>query len=148
MTDTWWQGPLAAFDLETTGPDPLTDRIVTAAVIVRNPNAATVAAIDRTWLAAPAIPISDGAAKVHGITNEHAQANGQPDHLVTRQVVAALAELLPQCPLVIYNAPFDLTMLDREARRHGIAPLDLAAALIIDPLVLDKQLDRYRKGSR
>ena len=144
---TWWSGPLAAFDLETTGPEPTTDRIVTAAVVARNPGG-EIAGVDRHWLADPGVPISEGATKVHGITTAHAQANGWPIATVVDQVVAALAELVAQCPLVIYNAPFDLTMLDREARRHGIRPLDLTQAVIVDPLVLDKQLDRYRKGSR
>ena len=55
-------------------------------------------------------------------------------------------------PLVIYNAPFDLTVMDRETRRHGLEPfgdvLTRYDGLIVDPLVLDKHLDPYRKGKR
>ena len=50
-------------------------------------------------------------------------------------------------PLVVYNAPYDLTLLDRECRRYGIDPLTTAAP-VIDPLVLDKVVDKYRKGKR
>jgi DNA polymerase III subunit epsilon len=42
-------------------------------------------------------------------------------------------------------------VLDREQRRHGIERSPLAPAdfgPVIDPLLIDKHLDRYRKGSR
>jgi DNA polymerase-3 subunit epsilon len=48
---------------------------------------------------------------------------------------------------VAYNAPYDLTLLNRESMRHGIPPL-VAPAPVIDPLVIDKGVDRYRKGKR
>ena len=50
------------------------------------------------------------------------------------------------------NAPFDLTLLDRELRRHRASSLDRwfesAPLRVLDPRVLDKHLDRYRKGRR
>ncbi len=50
-------------------------------------------------------------------------------------------------PIVAYNAPFDLTLLRAEAQRHSVAfPVDISP--VIDPLVIDKQVDRYRKGKR
>src|SRR5699024_4273484 len=48
---------------------------------------------------------------------------------------------------VVYNAPYDLTLLDRECRRHGLEPIN-APGPVIDPLVIDKTVDRYRKGKR
>lgn len=52
-------------------------------------------------------------------------------------------------PLVIMNAPYDLTVLDREARRHNLPTLDerlgRPVAPVIDPLVLDKRCIRYRR---
>jgi DNA polymerase-3 subunit epsilon len=55
-------------------------------------------------------------------------------------------------PLVVMNAPFDLTLLDRELRRHRATTLDRwfepAPLRVLDPRVLDKHLDRYRKGRR
>ena len=50
-------------------------------------------------------------------------------------------------PLAIYNAPYDLTLLVREATRLGLEPLD-GTQLIVDALVLDRALDKYRKGKR
>ncbi|GAA3072246.1 hypothetical protein GCM10020000_66210 [Streptomyces olivoverticillatus] len=53
---------------------------------------------------------------------------------------------------MVMNAPFDLTLLDRELRRHRASSLDRylggAPLCVLDPWVLDKHLDRYRKGWR
>ena len=50
------------------------------------------------------------------------------------------------------NARYDLSLLDRECRRHGVTPLSErlggTPAPVIDPLVLDKHADRYRRGKR
>jgi DNA polymerase-3 subunit epsilon len=85
---------------------------------------------------------------VHGVTTEHAREHGKPAVFVVGATLEALRAYTAQWPLVIFNAPFDLTVLDREARRHGLEPLDLAGVRVIDPLVCDKHLHRYRKGSR
>ena len=45
-----------------------------------------------------------------------------------------------------YNVPYDLTILDRELRRHDLAPLDRIGP-VVDPLVIDKEID-VRRGSR
>jgi len=100
------------------------------------------------WLADPGIEIPEGAAAVHGITTERAQALGRPAHLVVAEITQTLRVLLGLgMPLVVYNAPYDLSLLDRECRRHGLAPLDDPQP-VIDPLVLDKAVDKYRKGKR
>jgi DNA polymerase-3 subunit epsilon len=48
--------------------------------------------------------------------------------------------------VVAYNAPYDFTILHYEALRHGLEPLKLGS--VIDPLVIDKFKDKYRKGKR
>jgi DNA polymerase-3 subunit epsilon len=140
---------LAGFDLETTGVDVETDRIVTACVVQCGGKHPTQS---QTWLANPGVDIPDAAAAVHGITTEQAQAEGQPAGQVVEQVVAALVEaVFCGIPIVVMNASFDLTMLDREARRHRVMPLSdrVGDALhVIDPFVIDKEVDRYRKGKR
>jgi DNA polymerase-3 subunit epsilon len=145
MTNSWHEN-LGVFDLETTGVDVETCRIVTAHVGVIN--AAGEPLETHSWLADPGVEIPEGASAVHGITTEFAQANGRPAAEVVAEVVDALRELLGRgIPVTIYNAPYDLTLLNREALRHGIAPLDTPNP-IIDPLVIDKFVDRYRKGKR
>jgi DNA polymerase-3 subunit epsilon len=49
--------------------------------------------------------------------------------------------------VTIYNAPYDLSLLHYEALRYNLAPL-IEPAPIIDPLVLDRVVDRWRKGKR
>lgn len=142
---TWHTRPFVSFDTETTGINPETDRIVTAALVTINP--ATGNTTTREWLANPGIDIPDGATAVHGITTEHAQKNGAPAALAVGEIAAELATAWNNgLPVVVYNAVYDLTLLDRELRRHH--GRELAPGVVIDPLVIDKQVDRFRRGSR
>ncbi|MFF4752679.1 exonuclease domain-containing protein [Streptomyces sp. NPDC002514] len=142
---SWHLGRLAGFDLETTGVDFENDRIVTACVVQCGGGQPTASA---TWLADPGIEIPEQAAAVHGITTERARAEGRPVAEVVADVVAALGQAITHgLPVVAMNARFDLTMLDREARRYGLEPLP-AGFPVVDPYVIDKQVDKYRKGSR
>jgi DNA polymerase III epsilon subunit-like protein len=148
MTEPWWCKRMVGFDLETTATDPEQARIVTVALALCGGGEPTDA---RTWLADPGVPIPDGAAEVHGVTTEKAQAEGQPVAEVVAEVVSALTVAAAQgIPITIFNARYDLTVLDRECRRHGVPPLTERQVdlLVVDPLVIDKFLDRYRKGSR
>jgi DNA polymerase-3 subunit epsilon len=93
------------------------------------------------------------ATAVHGLTEEHLQHNGRWPAPVMYEIAQALAEQAHAGrPLVVMNAPFDLTMLDRELRRHRASALgrwfESAPLSVLDPRVLDKHLDRYRKGRR
>jgi DNA polymerase-3 subunit epsilon len=142
----WHLGYLAGFDTETTGTDVDEARIVSAALVVpgREP---------RLWLADPQVDIPVEASNVHGITTEHARAHGQPAALVIDEIAEALAdELASRASIVIMNAPFDLSILDRECTRHGLPTLadrnGGPVAPIVDPLVLDRAADKYRKGKR
>lgn len=151
MQQIWYTGPLASFDTETTGVDVESDRIVSAALVVQLAPGAPVEAT--TWLADPGVPIPDGARAVHGISDEQVRAQGRPARTVVAEVVRALAaQARSGRPVVVMNAPYDLTLLDRELRRHhGVAlaqALGPAPLVILDPRVLDKHVDRYRKGRR
>ncbi|MEV6794174.1 3'-5' exonuclease [Streptomyces sp. NPDC051320] len=147
----WYEGPLAAFDTETTGVDVEDDRIVSAALVVQD--AAGGRPRITRWLVNPGVPVPAGATEIHGLTDLHLQRNGRWPSPVVAEIAKALAE---QCaagrPLVVMNAPFDLTLLDRELRRHRASSLDRylgdSPLRVLDPRVLDKHLDRYRKGRR
>ncbi|MFJ2199701.1 3'-5' exonuclease [Streptomyces violaceusniger] len=147
----WHRGLLIGFDLETTGTDPRTSRIVTAAVVeVRDGEPIG----RREWLADPQVPIPDGAVAVHGITNERAAAEGRS----AREVVEEVAEVLVAhwragAPVVAYNAAFDLSLLAAELGRHGLRPLSerlegAETGPVVDPYTIDRAVDRYRKGKR
>jgi DNA polymerase III epsilon subunit-like protein len=115
----WWEGRLCALDCETTGIDLEESRIVTVTIaMVGNGLPSEIV----TLMADPGVPIPEAASNVHGVTTEQAQAEGQP----AAEVVAAALQLLravpTSVPIVGFNLRFDLTILDREARRHGLEP--------------------------
>ena len=141
-----WSDHLAVFDLETTGIDVESCRIVSATVAVLDASGTAVERID--WLVDPGVEIPAGATNVHGITTEHAVQHGRVATEAVAEIVAALrGHLADGLPIVAYNAPYDLTLLDREAVRYGIAPL-VSPSPVVDPLVIDKAVDKYRKGKR
>lgn len=148
---SWHTRRLAAFDLETTGIDVEQDRVVTAAVSVVGGGEPTASL---AWLVDPGVEIPAGASAVHGITTEQARAEGREPAIAIEEITIALAEQqLAGIPIIAFNARFDLTILDREARRHGVVPLidrigGADRLLVIDPFVIDKQVDRYRRGRR
>ncbi|NKR32229.1 3'-5' exonuclease [Rhodococcus hoagii] len=140
--------PLAAFDLETTGPDPLTDRIVTAHLtrIVTDEHGVTTTS-GRNWLLDPGIDIPAGATEVHGVTTEHAREHGQPYADGYDEIRAALEQAWADgFAVVVFNAAFDLTMMHHEGLRLSRSALQ--PGLVIDPLVIDKAFDQWRKGKR
>jgi DNA polymerase-3 subunit epsilon len=141
---SWADGLLLSFDTETTGTDPETARIVSAACLWRN---ALTAPEDRSWIVNPGIPIPPEATAVHGITDEIAGAGLQPAEALPEIVEQLRTALRVGAAIVIFNAPYDLTVLDRECARYGV-PLDLSGLQVVDPLVIDKALDPYRSGSR
>lgn len=147
----WYEGPLAAFDTETTGVDVESDRIVSAAVVVQD----TVGSRPRVtrWLVNPGVPVPEEATAVHGLTQRHLERRGRWPAPVVEEMARALGEhTAAGRPLVVMNAPFDLTLLDRELRRHRASSLgrylENSPLCVLDPRVLDKHLDRYRKGRR
>jgi DNA polymerase III epsilon subunit-like protein/8-oxo-dGTP pyrophosphatase MutT (NUDIX family) len=139
-------GRIGVFDLETTGVDVDTSRIVSACIAILDESGDVLSRWD--WLADPGIEIPEGAARVHGITTERARAEGRPSAMVVAEIAQTLRLLFGLgMPVVVYNAPYDLSLLDRECRRNDLLPVDRPFP-IIDPLVLDKAVDRFRKGKR
>lgn len=135
----WWDGPIVGFDLETTGVDVETARIVTAHLNGVN------------WLVAVDEDIPDAATAIHGITTEHAKTWGRPLTEVAREAYINLVNLADsQTPVCGFNISYDLTVLDREFRRIRDDTVCVIPAhlIVIDALVLDKQHDQYRRGKR
>ncbi|WP_100499395.1 3'-5' exonuclease [Geodermatophilus chilensis] len=142
---SWHNGPFLAFDTETTGVNCDTDRIVTATTVWIDG-----ADLDTTsWLIDPGVEIPEAAAAVHGITTEHARAHGRPPVECVGEIANQLASAWNDgVPVLAFNASYDLTILDREMRRHGLTEWGLQPSLVLDPFVIDKAVDRYRKGKR
>lgn len=140
----WVAGPYVAFDLETTGTDPFEARIVTA-TIVEVGGAGVLA--ERHWLVNPQIEIPAEAVAVHGISTERARAEGQDAKQAVWDLTVEMTRVASAgWPLVVFNANYDMTLLACEGERHGIEAPDRPH--ILDPLVIDRALDRWRSGKR
>lgn len=144
MTD-WWSGPLLALDVESTGVSPATDRLVTVALV--EANAQTGTSDGDHWVIDCGIDIPTEASDIHGWTTERVRAEGVPPDTVLDDVAARLrAHMHKGLPVVAFNASFDFTFLNAELARLDLEPLDPRP--VVDPFIIDKQIDRYRRGKR
>lgn len=124
--------PVVFFDLETTGTDPIQDRIVQVSMI-RYDQLGIIDVINE--LVNPGIPIPPAATQVHGITDE-AVANAQPFVKIADKIV----RFLSGCDVAGYNIVFfDLPLLTEELGRCNI-DFDLSQVNIIDVFLLYKKL--------
>lgn len=146
---TWKERTVYSFDCETTGTDVRRDRLVTA----------TVAKIEggrhvdsKSWLVNPGVEIPQRATDVHGITTEYARANGKAPETVVPEIGGIVAGVLRAgYPLVVFNAAYDLSLLEVELRRHGAPPLTARVPssrwhTVIDPMVLSRGIDLEQKS--
>lgn len=139
---------IGVLDFETTGVDTANDRMVTVFVGVMDGTGSIP--LGHHFLVDPGVPIPEGAAAVHGVTTERAQAEGDPDVAAVLTCVVNFMFKNRHVPWVVYNAPFDLSLLVAECARYGLPdPVPfLREMLFIDPFVLDKHRQPYRRGKR
>lgn len=143
---SWHLSPFATFDTETTGVDVENDRIVSAAVVAMDEGRA-----DATeWLSdVDGVEIPKAAFDIHHISTEDAREHGRPAAEVIADIANSLHEAVTAgVPIVGHHVVFDLTLFDRELRRH--LGLDLHTALggapyVIDTMVLDKLAVPFRR---
>lgn len=142
MPSDWSDSMFCGFDLETTGPNPLADKVVTASLVMVNAMTSPPKVAATEWLANPGVDIPEGATAVHGVTTEYAATYGQPHDQVCHEVATRLRRAWSVgATVVAYNATFDLTIISRFAE----LPVE---GLVLDPLVIDREFDKYRRGSR
>ena len=105
--------PIAFIDLETTGLDVTSDRIVELAVLRIDPDGNVV---ERSRRFLPGIPISPEATAVHKISNSDVESE-EPFN----KRAHSLNRLLDGCDLAGFNIRgFDLPLLMTEFRRAGV----------------------------
>lgn len=139
--DGWHRVPLASLDLETTGVDPLTDRVLSFALLDDR-------GIDFAGLIDPGVPIPAASAAVHGLTAEALAGAPAPVDAIA-EIVAWVQDLVERgVGLVVFNAAYDLTMLRAEAERWGLAQPDWDRLLVVDPFVIDWGIERGGPGPR
>ena len=143
----WINDKLAGVDLETTSAVPLTALPVSFALVHFDFGKVTRV---RHALIDPGVEIPPEATAVHGISNADVQARGGG---LEASVFGIAAELLKASangiPVVGMNLVFDLTVLDSCLRRFGEDLRGLGwRGPAIDVLVLDRHVDKWRKGKR
>ena len=107
------KNPLLFFDIESTGLNVATDRIVEISALKVMPNGDQEI---KTRRLNPTIPISPEAQNIHGISNE--DVAGCPTF---KEVAKSLAQWMSGCDFAGYNAiRFDVPMLAEEFLRAGV----------------------------
>jgi DNA polymerase-3 subunit epsilon len=120
--------PLAVFDLEATGTDPATDRIVEICIYKFLPDGTC---IPKSRLINPTIPIPPDAIDIHHITDEMVK-----DAPTFKQVAKGMLEFLEGCDLCGYNlVRYDLRLLRMEFKRAGL-DFNLDGRNIVDPMMI------------
>lgn len=130
---------MLSFDLETTGVDPGTAKIVTSALVTINGRDRE----DLEMLADPGVEIPEAASKVHGITTEHAREHGRPHDEVLAETIERIRTGWGNgATLIVYNAAYDLSIL------RALEPSFTVDGPVFDPFVVDRKMNRFRKGKR
>ncbi len=116
--------PLAVIDLETTGTNLGTDRIIEIAIVKLLPDGNQVV---KRKLINPHMPIPRAVSELVGITDEMVK-----DAPTFKQVAHELKQVLDGCDLAGYNSNrFDIPMLMEEFLRSGIE-FDMKGRKLID----------------
>ena len=105
--------PIVFFDLETTGINIATDKIVEISILKIYPNDNKES---KTWLVNPEIEIPKEASDIHGITNEKVVT--EPTF---KELAPKISEMIQDCDLAGFNSNrFDIPLLAEELMRAGI----------------------------
>lgn len=126
--------PLAFIDLETTGTNLGTDRIIEIAIVKILPDGSR--SIKRKVIN-PEIPIPKASSDVHGFTDEMVK-----DAPVFKQVAHELKQMLDGCDIGGYNSNrFDIPMLVEEFLRVGV-DFDLKGRKLVDVQKIFHQMEQ------
>lgn len=139
----WLDLPIALMDVETTGRDSATDRIVELGIVIGRRGEIIES---HNWLVNPGRPIPAEAQAVHKISDEMV-ANEPPFSAIASEVARILKGVIPAA----YNAPFDKGFILAELGRADWTGETLPASLRpnvewLDPLVWARELQKYEKG--
>lgn len=149
---------LLGFDTETTGTQAGKDAIVSSTLVLRDPESGHDGDAMGAWIVNPHRPMNPQASEVNGFTDAFLAEHGQEPEEALETMAALIAQAQSKrIPLLAYNAPFDVRMLDGDLRRwklqgieertaHLRSPLD-GSLLAVDPLVLDRTVSK-RSGKR
>lgn len=141
-----WIDKIGVFDTETTGLAITDARIVTAFVGILGRDGTVEQS--QQWLADPGIEIPLAASNIHGVSTQHAREFGSQAATVVKEIGEKISSLFAEgLPVVAFNASYDFSILHHEMTRHGLKTIE-GPRPVVDPLVIDRAIDTYRKGKR
>ncbi|ABK43562.1 Exonuclease, RNase T and DNA polymerase III [Magnetococcus marinus MC-1] len=133
-----------ALDLETTGLDPNKSEILSVGFVPVY-NGRVVLSGCAHYLVQPEGAISHASAVVHGITDDHAEAYGEPLSVVLPRVLKALKGHV----LLAHHCPIELNFIRKACQRlYGEMPLIPAVdTLVIERQIMDRRSGTYEPGA-
>jgi DNA polymerase III subunit epsilon len=126
--------PIVFFDLETTGVNVVSDRIVEIALLKVHPNGNNES---KTMRINPGVPIPQAAWQIHGIKDEDVA-----DKPGFKEVAHDISTFIAGCDLAGYNSNlFDIPLLAEEFLRAGV-DIDLKKNRRIDVQVIFHKMEQ------
>lgn len=134
MTKLSLRRPLAFIDLETTGVNVGSDRIVEISILKLFPGGNKEM---RTWRVNPTIPIPKPSTDIHGITDEDIK-----DAPTFSELAHTIAQFVDNCDFAGYNSnKFDIPLLAEEFLRAGL-DFDMRNRKLIDVQNIFHQMEQ------
>jgi DNA polymerase-3 subunit epsilon len=125
--------PIAFIDVETTGTNPNSDRVVELSILRIQPDGTEEYKSHRVN---PGVPIPADATAIHGITD--ADVSGLPTF---RQYAKSVSDFLEGCDIAGFNViRFDLPCLETEFSRADVE-FSRGGRSLVDPMVIYHQRD-------
>lgn len=130
--------PIAFIDVETTGLNPYTDRIVELSILKITPDGGEEYKSHRVN---PGVPIPAEATAIHGITDEDIA-----EEPMFRRYAKGICEFLDGCDIAGFNViTFDLPFLEAELERAGVG-FSREDRQLVDSMVIYHQKEPREPG--
>jgi DNA polymerase-3 subunit epsilon len=131
--------PIVFIDLETTGINLATDRVIEIAIVKISPDKEKQV---KHKIINPQIPIPKSASDIHGITDEHVK-----DKPTFKEVANELKQFIDNADLSGYNSNrFDIPLLMEEFLRAGIS-LDMTNRRLLDVQQIFHMMEKRTLGA-
>ncbi len=131
--------PLCFFDLETTGTNVATDRIVEISILKIYPNGNKES---KTWLVNPEVQIPEEVVAVHGISNE--KVANEPTF---KQLSREIYQMIRDADLAGFNSDrFDIPLLAEEMLRAGV-DFDMKNMVSVDVQTIFHKMEKRTLGA-
>jgi DNA polymerase III epsilon subunit-like protein len=127
---------IVAYDVETTGVSSISDKVIQLSAVKFDLNFNIIAEFDTYIMPIGVWHMSEGAFKVHGISESFLREHGKPMKDVARE----FSDFIDGCDLLSYNGnKFDIKILTKDFREVGYS-IDLDSRVFYDSYLLEAKL--------